>query len=58
MPFRPNNHIFRQQRKLAAGQLGTRTAITKFHDGMKLEVGRMLLRTLQKPGDVVAHLET
>lgn len=58
MPFRPNNHIFRQQRKLAAGQLGTRTAITKFHSGMNLEVGRMLLRTLDKPGDVIRHLET
>ena len=58
MPFRPNYHIFRQQRKLAAGQLGTRTAITKFHSAMNLEVGRMLLRTLDKPGDVISHLET
>ena len=58
MPFRPNNQIFRQQRKLAAGQPGTRTAITKFHSGMNLEVGRMLLRTLDKPGHVISHLET
>lgn len=27
MPFQPYNNIFRQQRKLAAGQLGNRATI-------------------------------
>lgn len=57
MPFQPYNKIFRQQRKLAAGQLGTRAAITRFHAAMELEVGRYLLRTLDKPADFISHLQ-
>ncbi|KAF1952599.1 cytochrome P450 oxidoreductase OrdA-like protein [Byssothecium circinans] len=58
MPFRSNNHIFRRQRKLAGGQLGTRSAITRYHSAMDLEVRRFLLRTLNKPEGVIGHLET
>ena len=58
MPFKPYNKVFRHQRKLAAGVIGNRTAITKFHSAMDVEVRRFLLRTLEKPEEVIGHLET
>ncbi|KAL7623778.1 hypothetical protein AAE478_005331 [Parahypoxylon ruwenzoriense] len=58
MPFQPYNKTFRYQRKLAGGQLGTNTAVARFHSAMDLEVRRFLLRTLERPEEVVRHLET
>ena len=58
MPFKPYSKVFRHQRKLAAGVIGTRAAITRFHSAIDVEVRRFLLRTLDKPVDMISHLET
>ncbi|CAI7591607.1 unnamed protein product [Penicillium glandicola] len=58
MPFKPYDKVFRAQRKLAGGQIGTNAAVKRFHPAMDLEVRRFLLRTLEKPEQVISHLET
>ncbi|KAJ5698623.1 cytochrome P450 [Penicillium macrosclerotiorum] len=58
MPFKPYDKVFRAQRKLAGGQIGTNTAVKRFHPAMTLEVRRFLLRTLENPEQVISHLET
>lgn len=58
MPFKPYDKVFRAQRKLAGGQIGTNAAVKRFHPAMNLEVRRFLLRTLEKPEQVITHLET
>jgi hypothetical protein len=58
LPFQPYGKTFRQQRKLAGGQIGTNAAVKRFHSAMDLEVRRFLLRTLEKPEQVIDHLET
>ena len=58
MIFQFYNKTFRHQRKLMARQIGSRAAITGFHSAMELEVRRFLLRTLDKPVDLISHLET
>lgn len=47
----------RHQRKLATQQMGTNAAIARFHPPIELEVGHFLLHTLDRPDDLVGHLE-
>ena len=49
---------FRQDRKLIAQQLGSRSSVAKFRDSQDVESHRFLLRILEKPGSLMKHIKT
>ncbi|KAJ6257386.1 Cytochrome P450 monooxygenase CLM2 [Drechslerella dactyloides] len=57
MTFQRYNRNWRQQRKIAAGQLGSNKSIIKFQPTVDLQVRRFLLNTLRNPGDLVFNLQ-
>jgi hypothetical protein len=57
MSFRPYDKSLREQRKLAALQLGTKNALGRFHPSINLQVRRFLLRNANKPDDLVSNLQ-
>ncbi|KAF3910624.1 hypothetical protein ABW21_db0204541 [Orbilia brochopaga] len=57
MTFQSYNKNWRLQRKLAAGQLGSRKSILKFQPSVDLQVRRFLLNTLRNPDDLVFNLQ-
>ncbi|KAF3198817.1 hypothetical protein TWF106_004105 [Orbilia oligospora] len=54
--FQDYNKNFKQQRKLAAWQIGSNTAIRKLHPLIHTHVQRFLFRTLSNPDKYVANL--
>ncbi|KAI0129955.1 cytochrome P450 [Xylariales sp. AK1849] len=58
MGMQPYGKQLREQRKLAAQQVGSKATVAKFNPAVDLQVRRFLLRTLNRPRDLLDHLET
>lgn len=55
--FQPNNDNFRAQRRLMAGQIGSKSSMIKFQSAVEFQVRHFLLRTMNNPESLVANLE-
>ncbi|KAJ6786859.1 hypothetical protein PWT90_11132 [Aphanocladium album] len=58
LAFQQYNESFKMSRRLIHQQLGTKAAVAKFHDFLDVAVGRLMVRLLAKPKDMVEHLTT
>ena len=58
LAFLNNNDRFRAYRKQIAQAMGSNNALAKFIPLQEIEVSRFLLRTLQRPEDLVKHIRT
>lgn len=55
--FQQNGHKFRQQRRLMAAQMGSRSSMAKFQSAIEFQVRHFLLNTMNSPEDLEAHLQ-
>lgn len=56
-PLMPYGERFKEQRKLLAQTIGTRSLVEKFMPLQEYEVQDFLLRLLRTPDDFVAHIK-
>ncbi|KAH8682197.1 cytochrome P450 [Xylariales sp. PMI_506] len=56
--FQSYTESFREQRKLMAKQIGSRTAVARFQSAIDLKVRRLLLGILEEPEALHSHLKT
>jgi hypothetical protein len=56
--FQQNSKRFREERKHLHRLLGTKAAASEFNSLQNVEVGRFLLRLLEKPEDLLQHIRT
>ncbi|KAF5606611.1 oxidoreductase [Fusarium subglutinans] len=58
LSFKPYDKSLKQHRKLVHQQLGTKTAASRFRDVQDVESRRLLLRILESPEKLSAHIKT
>lgn len=58
LTFRPYNEKFRFHRKLIHQQMGTSVYATRFNSTQDIESRRLLLRTMNEPQKLIAHIRT
>ncbi|KAM0319659.1 hypothetical protein ACHAPQ_010255 [Fusarium lateritium] len=58
LSFQPYGKTFKHHRKLVHQQLGTKATTSRFHDTQDVESRRLLLRILERPELLSAHIKT
>jgi hypothetical protein len=55
--FQVNDLTFRQQRRLMAAQMGSKSSMRKFEPAIEFQVRHFLLRAMNEPDNLLANLQ-